>query len=85
MRLQVVSVLDRATAAYGRPVFVQAIGQAMRSFTDEANNKESDIGKHPDDYDLYHLGDWDDVSGRFSNFEEPKHLVRAKDLVTREV
>lgn len=82
MKQAVVSVLDRAASLFGRPFFVAAIGQATRSFSDEVNRKDGDrseMAKHPDDFDLYLLGWYDDTVGAFEN--DHRLLVRAKDLV----
>lgn len=79
--IQVVAVMDRALLAFGRPVFVPAVGAAVRSFADECNSKESELGKHPEDYELFHLAVFDDVIGRFDNFPVPKLLTRGKDLI----
>lgn len=72
------AVFDRASELFGRPFFVAAVGQAVRSFTDEVNRKDSDFFKHPDDFDLYHLATYDDVSGEF--FNEVRLLTRGKDV-----
>ncbi|WNK13657.1 MAG: nonstructural protein [Microvirus sp.] len=79
MKHQIVVVYDRATEAYGRPVFVNALGAAMRSFGDEARNPETEICKHPEDYELYLLGEYDDQDGTFSTIV-PHRLARAQDL-----
>ena len=83
MKLHVVSVRDRAADAFGRPIFVAAIGQAIRSFQDEINRsgENNEMNKHPDDYDLYHLGTWDDESGKFEMLAEPKQLAIGKQVV----
>lgn len=78
MKLEVVSVFDRALQAFGRPVFVQTTGQAIRSFMDECSDEKSEIAKHPEDYELFHLGSWDDGTGRWMQFEKPELLIQAK-------
>lgn len=67
--LIVVAVKDRALDAFMRPFFVPTVGMALRSFQDEVNRKERDnaIHAHPEDYDLYKLGSWDEESGVFVN------------------
>jgi len=82
MQLIVVSVFDNAAAAYGRPVFVAARGQAVRSFTDEIQRTDAsnEMAKHPEDFELYELGVFDDSTGRFSAQSDPTLLVRGKDL-----
>lgn len=81
MKLQVVSVYDRALGAFGRPVFVPSVGAAVRSFQDEVNNPQGEIVKHPEDYELFHLGEWLDDNAAFYQLEAPKRLAVGKDLV----
>lgn len=83
MRLCVVSVFDSAAQAFGRPVFVAAPGQALRSFQDEVNKGEGDLSKHPEDFTLYQLGWFDDNSGQFDT-DSPAVLMRGKDAITKE-
>lgn len=86
MIYKIVSILDRAADAYGRPIFVLAIGQAIRSFQDELNRVAEDntMNKHPDDYDMYELGIFDDNTGAFTSLEEPKQIAIGKQLSTKE-
>lgn len=83
--LIVVSVLDRALDAYARPVFVHTEGLAIRSFQDEINRKAEDnpLAKHPEDYDLYVLATFDEETGRFQSFDEPKQIAIGKQLVLK--
>ncbi|WNK13616.1 MAG: nonstructural protein [Microvirus sp.] len=79
--LQIVAIYDIATEAYGRPVFVPALGAAMRGFADEINsNKDADVYKHPNDFALYHFGEWDDNSGEIRLLDKPARLAKAADL-----
>lgn len=81
MIIQTFSIKDRATDAFMRPFFAQAIGQAVRMFMDEVNNPQGDIFKHPDDYDLYHLGTFDDNTGQLQmNPEGPKQVAIGKQF-----
>ncbi|QXP08632.1 MAG: nonstructural protein [Arizlama microvirus] len=80
MKLISIAVLDLATETYGRPFFVHHAGQAMRSFMDEVKNRDSEIGKHPGDYELYELGTFDDTTGKFTAPPEPVRLLRGSDF-----
>jgi len=80
MKLQIIAIYDAATMAFGRPVFVSSLGGAIRSFGDEVNsNTESDAYKHPQDFSLHHLGEYDDADGSIETFT-PARLARASDL-----
>ena len=76
MKQIICTVKDRAADAYGRPMFVPSAGVAIRSFSDEINrnNADNQLFNHPDDFDLYELGEFDDNSGLFSLHEQPKLL-----------
>lgn len=53
----------KAEAFVGTPIFVRARGLAVRAFGDQANDPSSDIGKYPADFQLFELGEWDEVTG----------------------
>jgi len=83
----IVSVRDRAADAFGRPIFVNSIGQAIRSFQNEINRKgdDNEMNRHPEDFDLYTVGTFDDTKGRFHQEEhQPDRIAIGKDLTTKE-
>jgi hypothetical protein len=84
MKLTICSVKDRAADAYGRPMFVPTTGVAIRSFTDEVNRNdpENQLFNHPDDYDLFSFGTFDDNTGYFELTSQPELLVLGKQVKT---
>jgi len=82
MKLVLCSVKDRAADAYGRPMFVPSSGVAIRSFSDEINRSADDnqLYNHPDDFDLFEFGVFDDNSGIFEIYEQPKLLSLGKQV-----
>lgn len=83
-RLQVVSVRDRAADVFGRPFFTPSVGTAIRSFADHLNGTEdSEMRKHPEDFDLYHLAVFDDETGVFECLPQPKQIAIGKDLIIK--
>lgn len=79
----VMTVKDRALDIYNLPFTQTTVAQGVRSFTDEINSnpETSGLAKHPDDYDLYVIGHYDDTTGRLWPLEVPELVVRGKDLV----
>lgn len=65
MKLQVFAIKDRAIAGFMQPFFAHTIGAAVRAFQDGMNDPQTPMAKHPEDYDLWHLGEWDDQTGDF--------------------
>jgi len=78
----IVSVKDSAAEAFGRPMYLQSLGVAIRSFTDEVNREDKDnqLFNHPDDFDLYELGVFDDSIGKYELRDNPTVIVRGKDV-----
>jgi len=87
MLLKVVVVRDRAADTFAQPFFVPALGLAVRSFGDEVNRKDSNnaISVHPEDFDLYELGTFDDSAARFDLLDSPRCIARAQDYVRASV
>ena len=78
MKYVICAVKDAAAQAFARPMFFPSTGVAIRSFCDEINRDEKDnqLFHHPEDFDLYHLGEFDDNEGLFILLETPSRLSR---------
>ena len=75
------AVKDSAVQAFNRPFFVPTTAVATRSFTDEVNRNASDnqMFAHPDDFELWEVGRFDDESGVMAPVEQ-RCICRAKDV-----
>lgn len=67
MKMFVLALRDRQLNGFSRPIFVPAIGMGVRSFVDEVNREDptNPVWSHPEDYELFHIGMWDEESGLF--------------------
>ena len=74
------SVRDSAMGAFAPVMTFVAMGQAQRSFRDEVNRRESGIYAHPEDFELWALGIYDDESGLFEQQDTVRCVARAKDV-----
>lgn len=73
-------IKDRSVEAYINLHCVRAEGQAIRQFQDAINDPQAgSIHKHPDDYDLYRVGTYDDETGGVTR-EEHRKLADGKQL-----
>lgn len=81
MRLVLVVVRDRSADVFGRPTFTTSVGVAIRSFSDEVNRAAEDnvMYRHPEDFDLYELGVYDDETGTF-DVHQPRQIAIGKDV-----
>lgn len=82
MHMVVCSIRDSAADAYGRPFFLPSVGVAIRSFIDEVNRPSEDnqIYQHPEDFDLFELGSFNDADGRFELHDVPKQLALGRQV-----
>lgn len=84
MQHVIMAIRDSAVGAYQTPFTSPSIGAAIRSFQDAINNPQSGtLHGHPDDYELYHIGIFDDETAKITECEEPTMRARAKDLVRK--
>lgn len=81
MRHKIVAVHDRQLEAFMQPWYVTATGAAIRAFQDELNKADSPLKAHPDDYDLYLIGEWDPQTGKIYCPDTPTMLAIGKNLV----
>ncbi len=83
MILQIFSVRDIKTDQFANPMFLITKGHAIRSFADAVNDKEpnNQLNKHPEDFELHHLGEFDTDSGLI-NANPPKQVVTASEVIT---
>lgn len=82
MILQVLSVRDRAAEHFHRPDFAQTTGLYLRQIADEVNRQDAQnmLFRHARDFDVYHLGTWNDADGAYSAFSAPVLLVNCQTL-----
>lgn len=79
------SVRDVVASTFGRPIFAPNTASAVRSIQNEVNRPQDGnmLNTHPDDFELYHLGNYDDQTGGVEMLPQPQLLVRCSNLVNR--
>lgn len=73
MKLKIMAVYDSKVEAFMTPMFFQAVGQAVRSFSDAVNG-DSEFSKHPEDYVLFELGEFNPQTGMVESLSAPKSV-----------
>lgn len=86
MKMLAFCVYDEKVQAYMAPFFAPTLGHAARSFEDTVTGSQgaSLVSKHPEDFSLYHVGEFDEISGEL-RAQVPVVLVgRGPDFVGRD-
>lgn len=68
----VYSIFDKCADTFNTPFFLGNHKTAIRQFVDLANNPDTLIYKHPEDFTLYYLGLWKPIQGEIKPFEQKK-------------
>ncbi len=64
MKTNLYAIFDTAAGIYDRMVFAQADGMVTREFQDLCVDAEHPYGQHPEDYSLFRLGNFDNLTGK---------------------
>lgn len=67
MIYKIFSVYDSKAEAYMQPFFMLTKGSALRAWTDTINDPQTQFFKHPTDFTLFEIGEYDDSSGKLIN------------------
>jgi len=81
MKLKIFSIYDKKALAHTDVFHFPQIGQAIRQIEDLLKSQHP-LAKHPADYDLYQLGEFDDVSGLITPLTPVLFIQTALSLTT---
>jgi len=81
---KVYAVLDSKGGFFGLPWVERGHSLAIRGFSDavkDSSNPNNLWNKHPEDYTLYCIGEYDQVLGKLSPLDKPSAVVTASACV----
>lgn len=81
MNLKIFTIFDAKAEAYQTVFTARATGEAIRQFADMANDHDTQIGRHPADFTLFELGEFDLHSGIISPLETKRPLGVAHEYI----
>lgn len=63
MKIQIFSIYDSKAKVFSQAFFSPNIAVALRSFSVAVNDRETQLFKHPEDFSVFHIGEFDDDTG----------------------
>lgn len=75
---------DSKAGLYSRPFYAPKRGIALRTFQDIAGDKEHPISRHPADYTLFEIAEFDDLKGVVEMYESKVSLGTAQEMLIKE-
>lgn len=83
MELKVYSIRDAKVSAFNMPFYKHTHGEAERDFHTLTKDEKSTVHQYPEDFDLYYLGTYDNITGQFQSLDSPQHIVKAAVIKDR--
>ena len=75
------AVFDKKADMYSQPFLEVKDGTAIRAVQDIViNNKDHAFAKHPSDFSLHRLGEFDEQTGVITGQEKPKQIIEIETL-----
>lgn len=81
---QIFAIYDTAAQSYSPPFVSHTKGMAIRLFSETSIDKTTTIGRHPADYTLFHLGEYDDLTASFSPLSTPVPVIKALETISED-
>ena len=83
MKHKMFVVFDTKANAYMQPWFLTQEGMATRAFTDCVNDPNHNFGRHPEDYILFDIGEFDDQTADIK-WQAPRSLGNGIEFKTQQ-
>lgn len=80
MTHKIFTIRDTKAEMYNTPFFQKSVGEAERNFKTLVNDSKSTVSQYPEDFDLYYIGDYDDLTGKINELPAPSHVAKAVQL-----
>ncbi len=78
---QIFTVFDSKTAAYLPPFYLPTKGAAIRALQDTLQDPQHQFARHPEDYTLFHIGNFEDTDASIVTFEAGVSLGSCLELM----
>lgn len=75
------SIYDRKALAYHLPYYAVSDAVAVRTLSDVVGDPQTIFGRHPNDYVLYYVGDFNDANGVLVPHSPAVHIIDAAALI----
>lgn len=76
------SIYDLKSLVFHNPFYAPTNGAALRIVQDVANDLNTSIGRHPQDYVLYRVGSYNDADGVYQTLDIREHVIDVAALIT---
>lgn len=83
MKMKMYAVKDKKAEAYLQPMSTATDGVAIRMIQG-AMEQDNNLSKHPEDFSLWHIGYYDELTGKIEGLEDIICIGQLTDLDPRQ-
>lgn len=81
--MKIVSVQDTKAQAFLNPVIQRTTAEALRTFEAQTQQEGSAFNKHPSDFILFELGEWNELTAEIIVYPKPRALATASEFISK--
>jgi hypothetical protein len=81
--LKMYAVFDVKASSFSAPMVFSTTGIARRFVEDECRRGDSNMARHPEDFDLREIGEYDLSTGSGQYLNKPVVVCKASDYVVK--
>lgn len=81
MKNSAYTIFDTKSLVYSNPFYAPTHGAAIRIVQDAARDPNSQLSRHPADFVVYCVGQYDDSNGIFQVIDPKEHVVDVVALI----
>lgn len=74
MKTKIFAIYDGKAKMFAVPFFMQTLGMAVRAFQDITQDQNTTIARHPEDFTMYEIGEYDDSTASLEA-KNPMQLI----------
>lgn len=79
--MKILAVHDSKVNAFSQPFFLRTQAEAMRGWIEVVNEPSTQFNKHPEDFNLFLLGDFDEDTGLITPLSAPQAIASAISVI----
>lgn len=84
MLLKIYSIRDSKSETFNIPFYKSTHGEAERDFRSLVNDGKSTVNQYPEDFDLYYMGEYNNLDGKLTPVDTPQHIIKAVQVVNKQ-
>ena len=80
MKINAYVIFDKIAMLYNKPFYFINDQIAHRAALDLMSDPTCDIAKHPTDFTMFHIGDYEDTTAQFNQLDTPRVICHFHEI-----